>query len=797
MNKIGRYDIKQEIARGGMGEIYLAEDTNLNREVAIKVLIGALTYETQFIRRFEREARLVAPLEHPNIVPLYDFGVDQASDRPYLVMRLMRGGTLEDRADSLGETELWLMVEQIAAALDYAHKNGVVHRDIKPSNILYDRNGNAYLTDFGIAKSAQSNQTRLTGAKIIGTPHYMSPEQCKPNTTPDGKSDQYSMAILIFELLAGRPPFDGDTMALLYQHVNEDVPVTFLKEKGVDDHVIDALVKALSKEPDDRFPDMYHFVQALLGKTPVGKVTKRARTKRSTTPKGGTTQKANADTAAPGRMRNWIFGGAALVGLLGLASILFNQFAGSDTPTPTEIASEPTSQSEVVPPIVETEAPTETALPPTETPSPTILPTETEQPTETPLPTSTPGFALGSVSIFPDSLFSEMDIIGNLIELPVDINDQFVIESEDDELIEIIDTYGSRAFLEGEGVIGFYVDDDPDSYRFEAHCLVGACIVKGLFEEDSLDLDEGEAAQVNALGEVTALRAGADYVGFQRLSPSVPDAPDAVLAESPTPDQPTPTEAVTSACNYGAQLIDAYTYDNPANNLQAPDGISLRITFILENSGDCEWGSGFTFGPVEDGQFGSSGPIDLEAIVSPNESLTIEVSGLRSPDTPGTYAAVWGVRTAEGELIEPLIFFDLGVYARATATPVATSTPIGPTPAPTIPLDQLQPLDFLFEVGNCDYPGNGTEYRCDLTITAYGGGQGDTYTVWVNDSDPMARYYPVNGPVLHLFQARRCAEYIQEIIVQSDVTGERISKNIYFNPKIEPAFPGGTTCVDN
>ena len=174
VTKIGRYEIERELGRGGMAVVLLARDPAMKRQVAVKVLPRQFTFDPQFRARFQREAEVIAALEHPAIVPIYDFG--EYDDQPYIVMRYMPGGSLADRLKrgALPLAEAARIFTRLASALDEAHARGIIHRDLKPGNILFDQRGDPYISDFGIAKLAETSTT-FTGSAIIGTPAYMSP----------------------------------------------------------------------------------------------------------------------------------------------------------------------------------------------------------------------------------------------------------------------------------------------------------------------------------------------------------------------------------------------------------------------------------------------------------------------------------------------------------------------------------------------------------------------------------------------------------------------------------------------
>jgi len=261
--KVDRYQILSEIARGGMATVYLAQDPRFNRQVAIKVLAQQFTHDPTFLGRFRREAKAIASLEHQSIVPVYDYG--EQGDEPYLVMRHMAGGSLASRIEqgSIPLEDVVAILKPIAAALDHAHQNGIVHRDVKPSNILFDASGGAYLSDFGIARLAESTMS-YTGSSVIGTPAYMSPEQVQGSSEIDGRSDVYSFGCVVYEMLAGQVPYQATTTTQqLMKHVLEPVPRITGVKPDVPPAVEAVVMRAMAKLPGARYPTAGALVAAL------------------------------------------------------------------------------------------------------------------------------------------------------------------------------------------------------------------------------------------------------------------------------------------------------------------------------------------------------------------------------------------------------------------------------------------------------------------------------------------------------------------------------------------------------
>ena len=251
----GRYEIVREVARGGMARIYEARDPRIGREVAVKVLDRVLSEDPAFLARFEREARTIASLEHPAIVPIYDFG--EQDGQSFLVMRYMRGGSLVERIRSgqLAVDQSLTILGRIAGALEHAHDHGVIHRDLKPGNILLDLKGEAYLGDFGIAHLSGEVTTLTSTGTVIGTPAYMSPEQVYGDVQLDGRSDVYSLGVILFEMLSGRQPYRADTPAkVMMQHVMDPIPRIRELDPDLPADWEAFFQRAMAKSREDRYP---------------------------------------------------------------------------------------------------------------------------------------------------------------------------------------------------------------------------------------------------------------------------------------------------------------------------------------------------------------------------------------------------------------------------------------------------------------------------------------------------------------------------------------------------------------
>ncbi len=265
---VGQYTVSELLGQGGMGAVYRAHQTGLNRDVAFKVLPPSLAQQPEFIERFIREAQTAARLEHPNIVPIYDYGTN--SGLSYVVMRLLTGGSLAERLSYRLKSDKGLpslnevasVLRGLGGALDYAHSRGVIHRDIKANNVMFDDQGTPFLVDFGIAKIMTAT-TGLTGTGIaMGTPSYMSPEQWKgESVTP--ATDQYALGVMTYHMLTGRLPFEATTpYALMNKHLNERPTAPDVWRADLPPTVKDVLAQSMAKLPQERFPSVRDFAAA-------------------------------------------------------------------------------------------------------------------------------------------------------------------------------------------------------------------------------------------------------------------------------------------------------------------------------------------------------------------------------------------------------------------------------------------------------------------------------------------------------------------------------------------------------
>ena len=382
-HSLGYYHLLAELGGGGMATVYRAYDTRTGRLVALKLLLPHLWHDREFVERFRREARNAAALRHPNIVPVYESGIVEGY--PYLAMAYVEGGSLAERL-------LWQrgplpldraadVLTQVAAALDYAHAQGLVHRDVKPSNVLLARDGQALLTDFGIAKAAWDSKLTQTGTRV-GTPAYMAPEQARGQAVGPW-TDVYALGVVLYEMVTGRPPFQGNTDAVLYQHVHEPPPPPRRLNPALPPVAERVILRALAKDPARRYRTAGELAAAF--QRAVEPVTRVAQPVPVTpqTPGAGRVRPVTP-TRRPLSSRQIVtlagIAGATLIALVLALSSMAHWLQPVLPPTVTPSPG-------ITPTSAATPSPMRTV---TLTPAPPPQPTGTPTPTLTPLPTSSP-----------------------------------------------------------------------------------------------------------------------------------------------------------------------------------------------------------------------------------------------------------------------------------------------------------------------------------------------------------------------------------------------------------------------
>ena len=418
--KIGGYEIVGELGRGAMGVVYQGRDAAIGRDVAIKVIridAGTSAEEgAQLRQRLIREASVAGKIYHPGIVTVHQLGED--GDTVFIVMEFVEGSSLERllmHNPSLDRTWALDILAQVAVALDYAHKAGVVHRDIKPANLLVRSDGRVKIADFGIAKMTASATSGMTGAGVsIGSPAYMSPEQIQASEI-DGRSDQFALATIAFQMLAARMPFKGTTAhTLMFQIVMADPFETQLGDLPLSPGVRAALARALAKKPQDRFPDCASFIQELTTAVTAGDAVTQ-------------TFAAIAPPATPKHSRSWmllpIVGGLLTLGLVGGGIYYYTR---SRAPVPVTVAAEtPAPETPAPAPIT---APVATP-PPDPTPAPTVEPIETPKPVKVaaeakPAPAKKQPDPAPTMSLLGAVSYGKVDVAKSLLEKGANVNER-------------------------------------------------------------------------------------------------------------------------------------------------------------------------------------------------------------------------------------------------------------------------------------------------------------------------------------------------------------------------------------
>lgn len=489
--KLGPYEILDELGHGGMATVYRAYQKSMDRFVAVKVIHNAVKLDKNGLDRFTREARLVARLEHAHILPVYDF--DGEHDPPYIVMRYLAAGTLEDvmKSQPLTLDRVIHIFSQIGSALDYAHSQGVVHRDIKPSNIMVDGAGNAFLTDFGIARMVEGGVSLTTTGMAIGTPGYMAPEQVTEKRV-DGRADIYALGVILYEILAGVSPFSAETpIGIAFKHVHEPVPSVLNYNPDIPPAMEAVVWTALAKQPEARYQTAGEMVHDMVQATGIdGGLSTRQFT--NTPPMPSESLASTVGTGVqefPRRsgLRRYGLLAVGVLALLAVGAFLLlpggddnsnnNANGGNKTQTAQALvafqqtgtatnAVPPTDTATNTPTETETQTPTDTATDlPTDTYTPSDTPTPT--PSHTPTPTLTPTPTTRPIALLPDEVGYGWLLKDGVRaeETPIGIVEDILLTTgEDEELEGIIDGGENK---EDPAVISLWAESELEFNRYE------------------------------------------------------------------------------------------------------------------------------------------------------------------------------------------------------------------------------------------------------------------------------------------------------------------------------------------
>jgi serine/threonine protein kinase len=385
MTQLGKYEILEELGRGGFAAVYKARDTQNDRLVALKVMAPHLLWDTDFARRFRAEFETVAALHHPNIVSVYEHA--EADGQPYIAMEVLPGVTLkqllEKHGGPLSLEQALRLVQQVASALTFALRRGIVHRDLKPSNIMVDAQGRVKLTDFGLAK-ATARTVQTTTGRIFGTPEYMSPEQVRGDEL-DHRSDVYALGVILYQVLTGKVPFANENpLAVIHGHCEREPPPPSELNPALPAPVEAVVLKALAKSRADRFQsaqELAHYLRRAIAGQPLPE--------KAPAPQARATGRRSRRRVALGLLTGLVC--LVVLGsvLTGLGPSIFAQSTPAQTATRTPAATLTVAPEPASPVATNTALPTDTlGREPSPTPvaTGTSAPTSTQRPPDTPLP---------------------------------------------------------------------------------------------------------------------------------------------------------------------------------------------------------------------------------------------------------------------------------------------------------------------------------------------------------------------------------------------------------------------------
>ena len=819
--KIGQYEVIERVGHGGMSEVFRARSSESGQIVALKLLHSFHAKDTNLLHRFEREARAMARLNHPNVVRIHDF--DVVGDTPYIAMQFIEGGSLKDRFRQLREAgklsplhETIRIIIEIANALAYAHDNDIVHRDIKPANIMFDKQGHAILTDFGIVKHMNATQHTATGA-MIGTPAYMSPEQGlgRPG---DARSDIYALGTLFFQMVTGQLPFDADKpLAVVLKHINEQVPFPSTINPDVPNEIEDIILKTMSKNPFDRYQSAHQLLEALHkavfeNSADWAQKVKAAMLQESLSPQPTTLLPPVKKTDRP-------------------------NFAPSTDQRKNTTTRTPNNQNESVQraPVIPQQDGIGVLTPPS--PEITRLGKTKRRDNLPPPPLPIPS------SRTPRYLIRWLTIVLAVMVLT---------------LITVLSV--PNLWGDSTNKLGTSAPQNQNS--------------GGVFQATRTPLPTSTPMKTESPTEEAAATPSPAPTNTEPLVPTEQPTREPVL--TPTPIVLVPQQVTEEpVCSYQLQLLGTFTYNLAAN--AAPTGERFPFNWNFYNVGSCPIPAGSYLAYKSGETFGQTDPVFFSESLPIAQELTLSTR-LLAPTRSGRYDSTWGIYSADGTIIGEIPFY-IVIYSEVTSTPIPTkyptvtkvwatktatrvpptatrvsptatrvsptatrvsptatrvspiatrvpptatrvpptatrvpptatrvpptatrvpptatllpptATPLPPTETPPPPTATvvLEPtlsptpapgLDFNVFVKECDYVG--IDWRCRLEINVYGG-SGGPYNIFVYDATPPTEYQGVTV-ANHSMIARRCNPWVHEIRVEDPNSGQNVSKNFYFDP---------------
>ena len=646
----GKYRVVEQIGRGGMAEVYKAYQPGLDRYVAIKVMHSFLSEDKDFLARFQREAKLVASMRHPNIVQVHDFDVE--SGLSYMVMEFIDGETLKARLQKLEAQNQWIPIDEavqltlaVGSALKYAHRLGMVHRDVKPANVMVDKHGGVILTDFGIAKIfAGGAQTQLTATgAMVGTPSYMSPEQGM-GQPGDERSDIYSLGVMFYQFVTGRLPFEADTpLAVVIKHINDPLPMPRQANPEVPEPIERIILKTMAKNPDDRYQhvgdmlnDLKRATGIALDETPTDTMRARA------LPAGATAAGVGAVTPFP-------TAGRAAASTTG-------------APTAGSPAAKPTAATMVA------------------------------------MPKAGPNKVLIGAGIA-------------AVALAVVIVIALIAVSSIQSAQRTSATQTAQALLANQLPTAAPTTPPQPSATSTASAVVGTihsasgAKLRGAPGEASAEiglLPQGTQLMIrqrtadNTWLRVEAPDGTAGWVAVKEIDlgkAALAEIPQSILQTVPTP---TPNQAATvAACKMDAQITDV----NVPDGSQYRPGEAFTKTWRLTNSGGCAWESGtrlaFQSGDKMDSP--DTTPVDVVGI---GKAVNVTVT-LKAPATFGTFTGKWELRRPSGQVIASTGVSIAVPAPTPTQAPAPTQRPVAvATATPAAAATSAQPSGVIGPVGS-------------------------------------------------------------------------------------------------